>query len=222
MSKFSGFLEFDGKFVHTGTYKNKIPFIYAIDFFTHDIPHGMLVPSENYLACRKFFSDLKSINYPLKYLVCDDNNNIKLAAIDIYPDVVIQTCTKHFLESIRDTLNTKTCNKYLPFVIDVESIFTLRLASWELVWKIQDIYNKYNNDPKTMFWMSEIIRRKEELTNYHMFIDAPNTTNLIEVYNSHLEGRLKTIKGFESFHSARRWLNAYIIKRRTHFKMQSI
>ena len=160
------------------------------------------------------FSDLKSINYPLKYLVCDDNNNIKLAAIDIYPDVVIQTCTKHFLESIRDTLNTKTCNKYLPFVIDVESIFTLRLASWELVWKIQDIYNKYNNDPKTMFWMSEIIRRKEELTNYHMFIDAPNTTNLIEVYNSHLEGRLKTIKGFESFHSARRWLNAYIIKRR--------
>ena len=42
----------------------------------------------------------------------------------------------------------------------------------------------------------------------------PRTTNLIESYNSHLEGRLKTIKGFESFTHADTWLNAYFLKRR--------
>ncbi len=42
----------------------------------------------------------------------------------------------------------------------------------------------------------------------------PQTTNLIESYNSHLEGRLKTIKGFESFTHADNWLNAYFLRRR--------
>ena len=45
--------------------------------------------------------------------------------------------------------------------------------------------------------------------------DCPNNTNLIELYNSHLNGRLKTIKGFQSLVSARRWLNAWLIRRRT-------
>ncbi|MBD3279439.1 MAG: hypothetical protein GF390_01875 [Candidatus Pacebacteria bacterium] len=43
----------------------------------------------------------------------------------------------------------------------------------------------------------------------------PTTTNLIECFNSHLQGRLKTIKGFESFKHADLWLNAYFLRRRT-------
>lgn len=42
----------------------------------------------------------------------------------------------------------------------------------------------------------------------------PRTTNLIECFNSHLEGRLKSIKGFESITHARSWFNAYFIRRR--------
>ena len=45
--------------------------------------------------------------------------------------------------------------------------------------------------------------------------DIPQTNNLIEALNSHLEGRLKTIKGFESFEHADSWLNAYFLRRRT-------
>ena len=59
-----------------------------------------------------------------------------------------------------------------------------------------------------------INNRREELFAYLAIPDCPNTTNLIELYNSHLAGRLKTIKGFEGFEGAKRWLNAYLIRRR--------
>ena len=57
--------------------------------------------------------------------------------------------------------------------------------------------------------------REEDLFNYLRVKDCPNNTNLIELYNSHLNGRLKTIKGFQDIKSARSWLNAYLIRRRT-------
>ena len=57
--------------------------------------------------------------------------------------------------------------------------------------------------------------RKIELFNYLKIPGAPNNTNLIELYNSHLNGRLRTIKGFQSTKSASSWLNAYLIRRRT-------
>ncbi len=43
----------------------------------------------------------------------------------------------------------------------------------------------------------------------------PQTTNLIESFNSHIQGRLETIKGFESFEHANAWLNGYFLKRRS-------
>ena len=60
-----------------------------------------------------------------------------------------------------------------------------------------------------------INERKDDLFAYLEVPDCPNSTNLIELYNSHLQGRLKTIKGFEKFGSAVIWLNAYLIRRRT-------
>ena len=44
---------------------------------------------------------------------------------------------------------------------------------------------------------------------------CPKTTNMIESYNSHLQARLKSIKGFESFKGAERFLNAWMVRRRT-------
>ena len=63
--------------------------------------------------------------------------------------------------------------------------------------------------------LKDIDRRKTELFNYLKIPGAPNNTNLIELYNSHLNGRLRTIKGFQDVLSANRWLNAYLIRRRT-------
>ena len=63
--------------------------------------------------------------------------------------------------------------------------------------------------------VTKIKARQEDLFNYFRFKDCPNTTNIIESYNSHFQARLKSIRSFQSFESARKWLNAYIIRRRT-------
>ena len=60
----------------------------------------------------------------------------------------------------------------------------------------------------------DIARRKDELIGYTKVPLTPYTTNLIEAYNSHLQGRLKSLKSFGNFHHAKRWLNGYILKRR--------
>ncbi len=44
--------------------------------------------------------------------------------------------------------------------------------------------------------------------------EIPQTNNLIEGLNSHLEARLKTIQGFETFDHADNWLNSYFLRRR--------
>lgn len=57
---------------------------------------------------------------------------------------------------------------------------------------------------------------KEYLLSYLKYPDLniPATTNLIEGYNSHLELRLSSIRGFESIQTAKNYINAWILKRR--------
>lgn len=219
MNKFSGKLVFDGTYVPVRGYGNKIPMIWGFDYDTHDCPHALLVPSENYVACKKYFSDLKRIKYNLKYLVCDDNTAIKQAAKNVFPNVVIQTCLKHYLTNIQNDLGIKSSNKYKNFYDLIYGfiygfIYAQRLSEIELAWAIKGIFEEYKNDEKQYSWLTDIMLRRVELTNYHMFVNCPNTTNLIEGFNGHLKDRTKDIRGFKSFHSAKRWLNAYVILRR--------
>lgn len=64
--------------------------------------------------------------------------------------------------------------------------------------------------------LKDIKSNQECLLNYlkypHMHI--PRTTNLVEGYNSQLESRLTSIRGFESEATARNYMNAWILKRR--------
>ncbi|MBU4381348.1 transposase [Candidatus Parcubacteria bacterium] len=215
VSKFSGLLEVDGTYVNVKGYKNKIPAIYGVDFLTHDIPHFALVPSESYQAYLVFFKHIELLGYNLRYLVCDDNNNIKRSARYIFPDVVIQTCLKHYRSNIQDDLGLKTSKKYLDFYLEINGIFENRLCLPELFFEVVRISKIYTNDEKYIFWLSDILRRREELTNYHYhkFEYAPNTTNLIEGFNSHLKSRTDSLRRFSSFKSAKTWLNAYFLKR---------
>lgn len=91
-----------------------------------------------------------------------------------------------------------------------ESYVACRSFSWSLV----DLYKTYGNDPRCLNWVEDLMIRRKELTNYHQFEGAPNTTNLIESYNSQLEQRTKAIKGFQSFKHARDWLNGFVLRRR--------
>jgi len=57
---------------------------------------------------------------------------------------------------------------------------------------------------------------KEYLLNYLQYphLNIPRTNNLIEGYNSQLELRLNSIKGFETIETAENYLNVWIVKRR--------
>jgi ribosome modulation factor len=59
------------------------------------------------------------------------------------------------------------------------------------------------------------VRRREELFAYLAVPGCPRTTNIIESYNSHLQGRLASVKGFQTFATAQRWLNGWMVRRRT-------
>ncbi len=226
-NRWSGRLVVDGKYVKVKGYEKKIPFIYGIDYLTHDIPMGLLAPSENYLAFTKFFSLLKSISYPLELAVTDDNVPLEKALFLSYPRAKLQLCHNHYLENIRESLLIRTEEEFQRFFFELRQAFQTRVSSKRrqaLFWDIYQDYvlNENRKQEKEILKtiMIDIQRKYQRLfvyqkNNSDLFPHLPQTTNIIESYNSHLQARLKSIKGFESFYSAKRFLNAWLIRRRT-------
>ncbi|MBI2465565.1 transposase [Candidatus Shapirobacteria bacterium] len=211
---YSGILLLDGKYTHVKGYNDKIPVIYGIDYLTHDIVHFVLSKGENYQTSLSFFQSLRLLGYPLKALVCDDNQNFQLACSRVYPKSVIQICHNHYKENIRRQLFVRSDSTYRPFMYEIEQLFSRRRSIAEFFSIIRKILLKYGNDPKCQGVIIDIEKRKNVLLAYMLDKHIPRTTNLIECFNSHLEGRLKSVKGFESIGHARLWFNAYFIRRR--------
>lgn len=213
--RFCGILIVDGKFVKVRGFEKKIPMLWGIDYLTHDIPVFELSPSESYESWLKYFGYLKSIRYPMQIVICDDNENIKLAARYIFPNVIIQTCQNHFLENIRRDLKVRTEEKYKPFVNDLKNaLFFNKINLQDFEKRAFKLFKKYQHDLIALSYMLRIQEYTQELTAASRIKHAPRTTNLMELYNSHIQARLKSIKGFKSFSSADKWLNAYILRRR--------
>lgn len=212
--KHSGILVFDGKYINIKGYNKGMVLLWGIDYLTHDIPHFKLVPSENYLASISYFKSLRLLNYPLQYLVSDDNPSFKMAALNVYPKTVYQTCTNHFKENVRKTLRVRSDPTYKEFVTDIEKLFERRMTVMEFDRLAGKLYLKWKDNPVAQDIILNIEKRKTDLLAYTHVPSTPYTTNLVEGYNSHLEGRLKSIKCFENPSRAKSWLNAYILKRR--------
>lgn len=211
---YCGILLVDGKYVHVKGYKDKIPVIYGIDYLTHDIVHFIVSRGENYQTSLSFFQSLRLLGYPLKALICDDNQNFQLACRKTYPKAVIQICHNHYKETIRKLLFVRSEPTYRPFMFEIETLFSRRMSSFEFFTIARKILLKYGSDPKCQGVLLDIEKRKEVLLAYMHEKPIPRTTNLIECFNSHLEARLKSLKGFESIHHAGTWFNAYFIRRR--------
>lgn len=213
-SKFCGILLVDGKYLKVKGYKRKIPAIYGVDYLTHDIVHFVLGTSENYHILKKFFTSLRLANYPLKVVVSDDNRNIPESCLSIYPNAINQLCQNHYKHNLRISLNLANDTTYVPFMKNIETLFCRKMGIEEFKLRASKIYCAYSHDELAKSTMLDIAKRSGELTAYTKMANVPRTTNLIESLNSHLQGRLKTIKGFESFKSANTWLNQYFIQRR--------
>ena len=213
-SRFSGILVVDGKFVCVRGYEKKIPTFYGIDYLSHDIPTFKLMPSENYEACVNYFKSLRLLNYPLRALVSDDNPNIREACLAIYPNAIIQICQNHYLENVRKTLNVRTDPTYTPFMRRVEVLFKFKRSKDDFNRYAKTILNDYQDFSICVAVMIDIHKKKGLLLGYLNCKHCPRTTNIIESFNSHLNARLESIKGFKSFRSADLWLNGYFLRRR--------
>jgi len=215
-NRWSGILNVDGKYIKIKGYPKKIPFVYCLDFLTHDLPVGVLAPSESYQIFLRLFRLLKTINYPLRVVICDDSSALKLALTRVYPKARAQLCHNHYFENLRQYLSIRTDEHFHPFFYELKEAFRTKHHPNKREALLSHITYKYGRKDETLLGiMADIENRKDELFAYKDFKNCPSTNNIIESYNSHLQGRLKTIKGFQGFHSAERWLNAWMIRRRT-------
>lgn len=213
----SGILIIDGKYVKVRGYKQKIPFIYGIDYDTHDILFGILVPAEDEAAFLKFFRTLKRIKYPLKVVVADDRSSLPLALKRLYPDVPLQLCQNHYLENIRTLLHVRTDPAHRHFFNSLKKhVFDEYENGEQLNNTLHHVFTeRCENIPMRQAIVTEIHRRRKELFVYKTIPNCPNNTNLIELFNSHFNARLKSLKGFKTKEHARFWLNGLLIRRRT-------
>ncbi len=215
--RWSGILNVDGKFVQVRGYEKKVPFIYGLDYHTHDLPTGLLAPSENLEAFHKFFGLVKRIKYVPKLVVGDDSAALQNALKWAFPSVPFQLCQTHYLENIREALKIRTEDRYQTFFGEFEQVLKRGKSKEERYFMLGDIESRYASLDKSVGWCTQNVRdRYHELFAFETVgILAPHSNNIIESFNSHLQGRLETIKGFESWKGAERWLNAWIIRKRT-------
>lgn len=213
-NRFSGYLLVDGKYIKVKGYEKKIPVIYGIDYLTHDIPTYLFTIGENYQSCLTFFSSLRLLEYPLQALICDENINIYQSCLSVYPKTTVQLCQNHFKENIRNRLSVRTDETYRYFMSKIQMLFSIKRPLDEFNRLATSILKEFANDPLCLSVMIEISNKQKYLLGHLADKPIPRTTNLIESYNSHLNGRLRTIKGFDSFKHADLWLNGYFVRRR--------
>jgi len=214
-TNWSGALLVDGKYIKVKGYKNKIPYIYAVDYLTHDIPAGLLAHSESISSFERLFSQIQEIEYPLSIVIGDDSEALKRATDRRFPGIPFQLCQTHYLENVRKTLGVRTDDTYLPFFLELKTMFEKDIGEKERIEMLKKT-RKRHTDIRSKGILIDFWNHYQELFAYERVSgDVPHSNNLIECYNSHVNGRLKTIKGFDCFSSAERWMSAWMIRRRT-------
>lgn len=213
--RFSRILNVDGKFVKVRGYEKKIAFIYALDYLSHDIVAGVLAVGESYEAFLKLFNILKEIGYDPKVVVSDETPALPLALERVFPSCFQQLCLTHYVENIRILLKIRTEEKYRSFFNEMSEIFKSNLSLQHRLFVLSSLEEKYAHDFLIVSTIEDIFLKYDRLFRFEKIQDCPKSNNIIEAFNSHLQGRLKTIKGFKSFGGAERWLNAWMIRRRT-------
>ena len=212
----SGILIIDGKYIKVRGYKEKIPFIYGIDYETHDILFGILVSAEDEKAFLQFFHLLKDLKYPLQIVVADDRSALPLALKQLFPGVPLQLCQNHYLENVRQALHVRTDPIHQHFFNSLKKhVFDEYTDEEELDAALHHVLVERGEGlliRQTI--VMAIHHRRKELFAYKDIPNCPNNTNLIELFNSHFNARLKSLKGFKTKEHALLWLNGMLLRRR--------
>ncbi len=212
--QFGSTLVVDGKYVNVAGTQVGWVLLWGMDYFKHDIPVILVAPSESYQAWSKYFIYYRIINRYPQLVVCDDNQNLKLGALQNFPGVKIQTCFNHFKENIRRDLRVRSDDTYVPFMRRVEQVFKVKRSDEDMDRRLRTLFDDYREDPIAVSILTRIAKYRPELTGYRKVSASPITTNLMEGLNGHLEARLVALRSFQSPRYAKLWLNGYVLKRR--------
>lgn len=205
----------DAKYINVKGYKDKLAFLWAIDYFKHDVPIISLEQSENFGAWNRFFNHYNSIPTQYPIVVCDNNIALKIAALQNFPVTRIQTCYNHLKENYRRVLKVRSQDKYKHFMLLIEGMLCSEIISrQEFDKRFKHAYDLYHKDLLARSILIDIKNKEREIHAHKLFKHAPKTTNLIESFNSQLEARLVSIRSFQSYEHAWLWLNGYVLKRR--------
>ncbi|MBI2415644.1 MAG: transposase, partial [Candidatus Kerfeldbacteria bacterium] len=190
----SGILIIDGKYIKVKGFKHKIPWLYAVDYETHDILFGMVAEAEDIQTFEAFFTILKGLNYPLRVVVADDRSSLPLGLKRIYPEIPVQLCQNHYLENIRQQLHIRTDALHQHFF---NSLKLHVFAEYENDTKLNNaLYHVFTERCEGLVVRQKIVleisKRRHELFAYTTIPNCPNNTNLIELFNSHFNARLRT------------------------------
>jgi hypothetical protein len=171
------------------------------------------------LAIRNIIIKIKSKEKKIEKLFTDDDSeyipatrlhSIKTAAKLFNEISDLQFKYELLLDFYEIVYSILSASDYKIAILRIES---LEKYFWPKRFKM-DFPKEQKNVVKKL--MADFKESKEFLLNYlkHPHLHIPSTTNLIEGYNSQLELRLSSIRGFESEETAKNYINAWIIKRR--------
>ncbi len=236
----SGILVFDGKVIRVydkvtekldpqyltedeRRWIHKMRWLCGVDYGTGDLPHYDLGESENMVDLVLYFKNLKSLKYPLIAIVCDGNPLIPRAARFVFgKQIIVQRCTRHFLEDLRKLLPTEEDRKaeriqLEQLILRIKSVIetdTLESAQYHL--ESLKRFSDSITGPLKQSMLNMFKRTKVELTAHLLYpeLKLPHTSNDIENLFKQLMQRLKTIGRFFHQTYAKNYLSAWALLRR--------
>lgn len=235
----SGVLVFDGKVIRVYDklstrlkrsslsedelhWMNKMRWLVGVDFGTGDLPHYALAKEESRIDLVMYFQTLKQMNYPLTAVVCDGNADIPRAARFVFGDrIVIQLCTRHFMEGLRRLLTAETRSKtrkklerLLTLLQSVIEANDVEEASTRLK-ELHAFSNKIRHPLKDQFLALFKLHTQELCAHFlHPELELPHTSNDAENLIRQLNQRLKSLGRFFHHIYAADYLNAWALYRR--------
>jgi hypothetical protein len=112
-------------------------------------------------------------------------------------------------------LDFKNTQSHRDFLTGFNELLFVKRSKEDFEKRASYLYSNYGDEPTCNSILIELARKQKLLQGYLNHRGTPTTTNLIESLNSHLEARVRNLKGFESFKHADLWLNGYFLRRRT-------
>lgn len=206
------------------TWMHKQRWLVGVDHGTGDLPHHDLAEEEGRIEWIMYFRQLQTMRYPLRAVIADGNEDIPRAARFVYgPQVIVQQCTRHFVENLRSILppddeehrgerqRLETLITMIQRVIEADTIEEAAARLAELT-----TCRRTLRSPIVTTMLQRFKASKDELCAHilHPELKLPHTNNDAENLIRQLNARLKTIGRFMHHRYARDYCNAWALLRR--------